>query len=99
MISPWLAILTFLAAARITRIITRDSITQPARTWAVNRLGIDSKPAELLQCDWCTGVWVSILVTGAAWMWGDHWWISWPVTALAGAHIVGWLASREEGHQ
>lgn len=95
MISPWLAILSFLAAARITRIITRDSITQPLRTWLVNRLGIDSKWSELLQCDWCMGVWVATAVTGAAWAWGGHWWIGWPMYALAAAQVTGWLASRE----
>lgn len=95
MISPWLAVIVALAAARITRIITRDAITAPARMWLVNRLGVESKIAELLQCDWCTGFWVSFGVVGAAWEWGDRAWLTWPLTGLAVAHLVGWLASKE----
>jgi Protein of unknown function (DUF1360) len=95
MISPWLTVIAVLATARITRLITRDSITQPIRTAAVNRVGIDSRIAELIQCDWCTGMWASAAVMGAAWAWGEHWWVQVPLLILAAAHVVGWLATRE----
>lgn len=95
MISPWLAIIATLAAARVTRVITRDTITQGLRTRAVNRLGIDSRLAELIQCDWCTGMWVAAATVGAAWEWGGHPWLHVPLTALAAAHVIGWIASRE----
>lgn len=95
MISPWLTVLAFLAAARITRLVTRDSITAPIRMRLVNLFGIDSKPAELLQCDWCTAVWVSAATVGTAWRWGHHGWVQLPMMVLAGAYVVGWIASRE----
>lgn len=95
MISPWLAIIATLAAARVTRAITRDSLTQPLRTRVVNRLGIDSRLSELLQCDWCTGFWVALLTVGAAWQWGDHGWVQALLAGLAAAHVIGWLATKE----
>lgn len=95
MISPWLAVIAVLAAARITRLVTRDTITAPLRMAVVNRAGIESKLAELIQCDWCTGMWVSAATMGAAWAWGEHQWLTVPLTVLAAAHVVGWLATRE----
>lgn len=95
MISPWLAAITALACARATRLITRDHITAPARMWLVNRWGIDSKRAYLIQCDWCTGLWVAALFVPVAWLFGDRAWLYVPLTILAAAHIVGYLAGRE----
>jgi len=95
MISPWLFVVAALAAARITRLVTRDTITQPLRLWLINRAGVDTRLAELIQCDWCSGVWVSSAVIGTTWAWGDHRWVQVCLTILAAAHVVGYLATWE----
>lgn len=97
MISPAVAIIAVAACARITRLITRDRITQRPRMWLVNRWGIESLPAYLIQCDWCTGLWTAAVVMPAAWWWGHSPWLQLPLLVLAAAHAVGWAASREGG--
>lgn len=97
MISAWYTVIAVLACARITRLITRDRITQPLRMRAVNRLGIESWGAYLIQCDWCTGLWVAAVVMPAAWWWGHSPWLQLPLLVLAAAYAIGWTASREGG--
>ena len=50
-------VIKVLAAARLTRLITADSITQPARDWIMPR---NSYVSALVQCRSCTSVWVSL---------------------------------------
>lgn len=49
-----LALLT-LAALRLTRLITRDTITSDLRSRVPDRWKLD----ELVHCDWCAGFWVA----------------------------------------
>lgn len=57
-----------LAAARVTRLVTTDAIVNPWREALFDRLDPtgerkrDNPPplVELLQCNWCTGVWVAL---------------------------------------
>jgi hypothetical protein len=82
-VDDWLTIALALAAtARITRLITLDTITEPIRARLPGMLG------ALVQCAWCTGVWVAVPV-GLSWhWWADHTW--WQVTALIAA--LSWFA-------
>jgi hypothetical protein len=48
-----------LASFRLTRLITRDMITEPLRSRVPQTLQLD----VLVHCDWCAGVWVAGLVT------------------------------------
>lgn len=95
MISPVLLLVAALAAARITRLITRDTLTQPARIRAINWLGAESMTAYLITCDWCAGMWVSAMVGSAAWMWRDSPWLQVPLMVLAIGELVGLIASRD----
>lgn len=86
-----------LAAARITGLITTDTITDRIRDGIVRRL--DSRPAtlgvfvaELIQCSWCSGVWVSAVIAPLAWWWGDHPALLVPALALAMAQVVGMIS-------
>lgn len=97
MISVWYTVIAVLACARITRLITRDRLTRAPRMWLVNRWGIESLRAYLVQCDWCTGLWVSAAIIPPAYWWGDRPWLHLPLYVLAGAHIVGMIADRENG--
>jgi len=87
-VDDWLTIV--LAAgltARLTRLITLDTITQPIR----NRLS--GLIAALVECPWCTGVWAAAAV-GLSWhWWSDQTW--WQVGALIAT--LAWVAGAVSG--
>lgn len=56
-----------LAAFRLTRLIVRDDITSPIRDRWWRRFPEDTKPGELIGCNYCVGIWVSATVL-AAWV-------------------------------
>lgn len=62
----WILLLAFGATARLTRLITGDTITRPLRERIATRYGPDSMPAEFVTCPWCVGFWVALLVTALA---------------------------------
>lgn len=62
----WVVVLAIGAALRLTRLITRDTITRPLRNWVVNRYGPETMPDEFVRCPWCVGFWISLLVAAAA---------------------------------
>jgi hypothetical protein len=86
--NDWLTIALALGlAARLTRLITLDTITQPIR----DRLS--GFFAALVECPWCSGVWTAVAV-GLSWMWwADQTW--WQVTALIGT--IAWVAGAAAG--
>lgn len=52
-----------LAAARLTRLVTRDLVTAPVRDWAwENR---HDRAYEFLTCRWCVGMWAGLGVVAA----------------------------------
>ncbi|HSX22677.1 MAG TPA: DUF1360 domain-containing protein [Gaiellaceae bacterium] len=85
-----------LATYRVTRLITTDEITRPAREALVKRLESRGhhKLTYLLQCPYCVSVWVGAAfviaprVLGRAWL---------PVRdALSASAIVSLIAEAEE---
>lgn len=69
----WLAFLLVvlaLASARITRLIVNDTIARPLQLLAIRKLGETHPIVTLLHCPWCTGWWVSAILTGFAWATG-----------------------------
>jgi hypothetical protein len=52
-----------LAAARIVRLVTEDTITEPARAWIDEHA--PEKLSDLVTCPWCMGVWVAAGVFAA----------------------------------
>lgn len=89
-------LLTALATARLTRLITRDRITQAPREWALSRLPDGHLLAYLLMCDWCVSVYMGAATATAWWAWGDHRAFTAATAALAFSHTTGWAATREE---
>lgn len=53
------AALMYGATARLTRLITEDTITAPLRLAVMNRWGPQSKPYEWVRCPWCVGLWTA----------------------------------------
>lgn len=79
----WLTIaLAVGLCARITRLITLDTITAPIRDRLPGLLG------ALVQCAWCTGVWAAVPVGLSWYWWAAHDW--WQVTAVIGT--AAWVA-------
>lgn len=59
----WILLLAFGASARLTRLITGDTITRFIRDWVAARYGDESIQREFIGCPWCVGFWVSGAVT------------------------------------
>lgn len=52
-------LIQLLAVARLTRLVTEDSITEPMRDYA---LATNTKIGELVHCRACTSVWAALVV-------------------------------------
>lgn len=57
----------FGATARLTRLVTLDTITAPIRAGMIRRLGPKSMWVEWIRCPWCVGLWLAFAVTAAVW--------------------------------
>lgn len=79
------------AAYRLTRLVTTDSLTQPARDAIADRWP-SSHLDTLVNCPWCTGVWIAAGVqvarTAAPRTWGRV------ARALTLAAIAGAVSAR-----
>lgn len=83
-----------LAVARVTGLITADSITEPVRDRIT--IWLDDTPgsagawfSDLITCPWCAGMWVSLIASPLAWFWGDSPFMLIPAIALAFSQITG----------
>lgn len=81
-------VIVALAAARLTRLVTEDTITEPLRVWASSRPFV----YELVTCPWCIGFWISLATVGVWWTVGDR--AVWLLAPFAVSHIVGWANTR-----
>ncbi len=90
-----IVILTVLAVARVTRLITTDTVfddlRNPVIRWLV-RDGRESRLAYLIMCDWCSSVYVGAAAAGAYWTWGETMPYMATVLALAASYVTGFLA-------
>lgn len=78
-----------LAVMRVTRLVNRDTITEPLRIYALKR-----KPgvAYFLTCPWCVSVWVAAAL--GWWVW-DTTRLPWELIVLIGAgasYLTGMVA-------
>lgn len=85
--------LTIGATARVTRLITRDDFPfRRVRDWSLTRYGEHGWLTQLLECPWCTGVWVAAPAAVSAAAWGDRrWWrvlAGWMALSMAASTVV-----------
>lgn len=80
-----------LAVSRLTRLVTKDYITDPARIYVMKRFGVESHVAYFLQCPWCISIWISMLVAPFMILATDLPFWTFILAALAASQIVGWL--------
>ena len=83
----WLVLL--LAVARLTRLVTRDYITQPFRRW-VQRHAPD-KLAYLVSCPWCASFWIAGVVVPPGIVWHDNRAVLAALVALGCSYATGLL--------
>lgn len=48
-----------LAAYRLTRLVTTDTLLEPLRERWWRRFPPSTQPGYLVTCDWCTSMWIS----------------------------------------
>jgi hypothetical protein len=81
------------AAARLTQLVTTDSITETPRVWVTERADrrrITRPIAILINCGWCVSVWVAGAVAGLDALAAGPFTV---VIALLypGSAVIGWL--------
>lgn len=96
-------VLTILAVARVTRLITTDVLFETPRNaaimWLVRDPGrpVRDRAAYLIVCDWCASVYVGAAAAGAWYAWGETIGYMAVVLALAASYVTGFLASVTNG--
>lgn len=93
------------ATIRITRIVTIDKISEPARKWIIARNGHQGWWTYLAHCPWCMGVWFAAPAAAIAW-WPGHLhnhvalpdYLGVPALWLTIAYVVGWQITQGEEH-
>lgn len=77
---------------RLTRLATRDTITDPVRDF-IHRRFTGSLVNGFTRCSWCVSVWIAAGLTAAAYWWWP--WFRWALIAATASAVVGWLAEKE----
>ena len=95
-------LLTVLAVARVTRLVTEDKLLEPFRFALARRWPADSQRLYLFHCPWCFGMWVAIVAAPVVWFTanlsdrlGITAWVGVPLLVLAVSHAVGLLKGAE----
>lgn len=93
-----LLVIYALAVARVTGLITIDAITEDARDAVIGWL--DDRPktlgnylATLIQCPWCSGMWLALIGSPMVWFWGDSPVMLVPAIALAFSQVTGMISN------
>jgi Protein of unknown function (DUF1360) len=98
-IPVWLQLTLYaLAVARLTGLITADTITEPVRDALIGWL--DDRPktagefiATLIQCPWCASVWIGAAVAPLVWAWGGSPVMLVPALILAFSQVTGMISN------
>jgi len=90
MISVFSFALAVLASARLTRLATKDSITEPLRVRIVAKANKEWVET-LFSCPWCIGFWISAIVIGITWYYHPGW-LMCTEAIFAGSFLVGLLS-------
>jgi hypothetical protein len=93
-LTGWAAVYT-LAAYRLTRLLTHDSLppVKRVRDYVLNRWG-DNPWSEIADCPWCMGWWVALGTTLLVSSPADTVY-RWVAVPLAMSTIIGLIANRD----
>jgi hypothetical protein len=94
MLDPVLLVIYALAVARVTGLITTDTITEDIRDNLIAWLDYREKTlghtiATLITCPWCAGMWVGLLASPLVWFWAESPFMLIPAIALAFSQVTG----------
>lgn len=83
-----------LAVMRVTGLVVADSITEPLRDGLIARLDSRERTAgaflaDLIQCPWCAGMWISMVAGPLVWLWGHSPVMLVPALVLAFSQLTG----------
>jgi hypothetical protein len=97
MLDPVLLVVYALAVARVTGLVTTDSITEGIRDSLIGWL--DDRPhtlgafiTKLITCPWCASVWLAAVAAVLVWFWGEHPLLIVPALALAFSQFTGMIS-------
>jgi hypothetical protein len=93
-----LVVVTVLAVARLTRLVTVDYLLHPLRERVAARFGPDGNVAYLVSCPWCLSVWLAGPVVAVAVAWPDNRVVQAVMVALAASHVAGLLIAELESN-
>lgn len=86
-----------LAAYRLTRLATSDTITAPLRNKILQKYPpTETSPSYALTCDWCAGVWAGLGVAAARRVAPGLWDVV--GAGLAAAAVAGLISERQAEH-
>jgi hypothetical protein len=96
--SALLLLIYALAVARVTGLITADSLTEDARDAITGWL--DDRPKTLgnyvsilIGCPWCVSIWIAFIASPLVWIWGESPVMLIPAIALAFSQVTGMISS------
>lgn len=89
MINPYVSLtLTFLAVARVSKLVTTDYISLPIRQWVLRKNGETGWITHGLHCDLCVSVWGGFIAAPLWYFYGTRAWYVIPMLAMAMAYFV-----------
>lgn len=88
-------IVATLAVTRLTRLLTTDKIMNFYRRWVINKWGPESNQSILAHCDWCTSIWVSLLVMPVVVLLSGGSVFLAALAVPAASYVTGFLISKE----
>ena len=87
--AAWL-VLNAGATFRLTRLTTRDTITERPRQWIKRRKG--NGWYDFVTCPWCTSIWIAGGVVALTWAAPRAW--MFPAAVLTFSAVAGFLSER-----
>lgn len=79
------------AVMRLTRLVTKDYLTEDARRWV--QRNAHEKVAYLVSCPWCSSFWLAGPVAAVAVRWPRSRLVQAVLLALTASHAAGMLAN------
>ena len=80
-----------LAAARLWRLVARDTVADPFRVWLVDRF---PRVFDWLDCPWCSGFWMTVAVWA---VYIQNTVSEWVVVVFAAAQVSGMVSRMSDG--
>lgn len=88
-------LVAFMAVTRLSMLLTQDQLTIGYRQWVIRRFGEGSTMEYLAHCDWCTSMWLALVIMPPVLIWPNIW--SLTAVSIPAASLVAGLLSKLRG--